>query len=289
MQFKVISFYKYIKVKGAEKLRLEVKRSCEKLGLMGRILVSQEGINGAVSGEAAKIETFKNAIRKNKIFSGLTFREQGYQNQTYHKLVVKTRDEIVRFGKKANLKRTGKHISPKNLKAWLDKKQDIILLDARNQYETKIGKFKGAITLPIENFRDFPKASKKLSKFRDKKIVMYCTGGVRCEKASAFLKQEGFKDVYQIQGGIINFVNQYPDTYFEGSCFVFDDRLVSRVSSNKTSKCEICGDECDEILNCFNLDCDKLFVSCKKCQKRMNKTCSEDCKNSKKRRKETNF
>ena len=289
MQFKVISFYKYTNIVRPEKLVEQLKEKCQELGLNGRILIAKEGINGAISGKTSNIEKFKKKVKQIRSFSNLTFREQDYPEQTYHKLVVKLRDEIVHFGKKVNLKKTGKHISPKNLKLWLDNKMDITVLDVRNQYETKVGKFKDALTLPIENFRDFPKASKKLTKFRDKKIVMYCTGGVRCEKASAFLKEKWFKDIYQLEGGIINFVNKYPDTYFEGSCFVFDDRLVSRVSSNKTSNCEICGNKSDEILNCFNLDCDKLFVSCKKCQGKMNSTCSDKCKKSAKRRKEAIF
>ncbi len=267
----------------------DLRSACERLGLGGRILIGKEGINGSVSGKTKTVEKFENIIKQNRSFSNITFREQDYPEQTYHKLVVKLRDEIVHFGKKVNLKDAGKHISPKNLKAWLDNGKDFVLLDARNQYETKVGKFKGARTLPIENFRDFPEASKKLEKLKNKKIVMYCTGGVRCEKASAFLKQEGFKDVYQIQGGIINFVNQYPDTYFEGSCFVFDDRLVSKVSKRPAGNCEICGNKSDEILNCFNLNCDKLFVSCKKCQRKMNSTCSDKCKKSTKRRKESSF
>lgn len=271
------SFYKYIKVKEPEKLMEQVRAICERLGLNGRILIGKEGINGVVSGKTQYVKTFEKIIKQNRKFSNLTFREQNFSKQTHHKLVVKVREEIVHFGEEIDLKKTGKHISPKNLKSWLDKRKDFVLLDARNQYETKVGKFKDALTLPIENFRDFPEASKSLSKLKNRKILMYCTGGVRCEKASAYLKEKGFKQVYQLEGGVINFVNQFPDTYFEGSCFVFDDRLVSSVSKNKTSKCDICGKLSDEIINCFNLDCDKLFISCKVCQEKMNKTCCEKC------------
>ena len=286
MGFKVISFYKYAKIKNPGKLRDSVRKACESLGLNGRVLIATEGINGAVSGEIKNIENFKKKIKQEKVFSNLTFREQSYPKQTYHKLIVKVRDEMVCFGKKVNLRNSAKHISPKKLKEWLDKGEDIILLDARNQYETKVGKFKNALTLPIENFRDFPLASRSLGKLKAKKIVMYCTGGVRCEKASALLKERGFKQVCQLEGGIINFVNKFPNTYFDGSCFVFDDRLVSNVSESKISKCEICGCPSDEIINCFNLDCDKLFISCKECQKRMEKSCSDKCKNWPRRREE---
>lgn len=261
-----------------------MKNLCESIGLKGRVLVANKGINGAVSGEIKGIEAFKKKIKQSRVFSNLTFREQAYPKQTYHKLVVKVREEVVSFGRKVDLKNTAKHISPKVLKTLLDNGKDVVLLDARNQYETKVGKFKGALTMSIENFRDFSQAAAGLGKLKTKKIVMYCTGGVRCEKASAFLKERGFGHVSQLEGGIINFVNKFPNTYFEGSCFVFDDRLVSSVSENKISRCEICGVGCDEIINCFNLECDKLFISCMECQKKMGKSCSDGCKNSIRRR-----
>ena len=285
MEFKVASFYKYIKVRNPERLMGEIRLLCERLGLKGRILIGNEGINGVVSGKIGAVEVFKKQIKQNKSFSDLTFREQAFPKQTYSKLVVRVRDEIVHFGKKVDLKKTGKHISPKTLKSWLDKNKNIVLIDARNQYETKVGKFKGALTLPMENFRDFPKASKKLGKIKDKNIVMYCTGGIRCEKASAFLKAKGVRHVYQLQGGIINFVNQFPDTYFEGSCFVFDDRLASKVSKKVFSKCDVCGSPSDDMINCVNLDCDKRFISCKECQGKMKKTCCKKCFASPRKRK----
>ena len=220
----VISFYKYIEIKQPDKLVETIRSYCTKNNILGRILVSNEGINGAICSVNEDIERFKIWIKKNALFSDLTFREQHLEHNSYHKLVVRLREEMVFFGKKVDLAMTGKHLPPKELKKMLDDGEEIILLDARNDYDHKVGKFKGAVTLPIHSFREFPESItriaqlNKVKKINEKKIVMYCTGGVRCEKASAYLKEKGFTNVYQIEGGIINYVNQFPDTYFEGSC-----------------------------------------------------------------------
>ncbi|MEK6939354.1 MAG: rhodanese-like domain-containing protein, partial [Nanoarchaeota archaeon] len=158
-------------------------------------------------------------------------------------------------------------------------------VDARNDYEFEVGRFKDALKLPIQNFREFPQqAIKELKQYQDKKIVLYCTGGIRCEKASAYLKEQGFPQVYQIEGGIINYVNQLPDTYWEGGLFVFDDRLVSDLGSPITF-CKMCEKDCEQYTNCHNLDCDRLFICCEDCQAKMNKTCSDECKNAPRQRK----
>lgn len=277
MKFKIATFYKYAQVESPDSLRDEIKTFCAENRISGRILIGKEGINGAISGEVAPIEKFKSWIKGKNTFSSLTFREQNNQSFAHQRLVVKVRDEIVNFGHRVDLKNSGEQISPKKLKGILDKKSNVILLDARNVYETKVGAFKGAIKLPLKSFREFPKAIKSIENLKRKKIIMYCTGGVRCEKASAFLKESGFKKVYQLEGGIINYTNQFPDTHFEGSCFVFDSRLVSSVSSKITSKCDVCGSACDTIINCNNDGCDRLFVSCRSCQKSMNRNCSAEC------------
>jgi len=294
---KVISFYKYIEIKNPEELMTYLRDKCNNLNILGRILIGKEGINGAVCGKVNNIEYFKNWISSdsllNGLFSNLTFREQEEKSQVYHKLVTRIKDEIVALGVNVDLNKKGGHISPEKLKELLDNKEDIVLLDARNKYEAEVGKFKNAIILPIDNFRELPKAIEKnieLNKIKEergknnKKIVMYCTGGVRCEKSSALLKEKGFKEVYQLEGGIINYVNQFPNTHYEGSCYVFDDRKVSDVSSTIISKCNICDEKTSSYINCHNLDCDKLFICCMGCQKKLNKCCSEECKSSDRQR-----
>lgn len=282
--YNVISLYKYAKIKNPEKSRDEFRIVCKKLRILGRILISEEGINAAVCGEEKQIETFKKFLLKR--FPKLTFREQKDSKNVYHKLVVRVRNEVVVFGEKVDLRKKGKLITPKNLKKQLDAKEKIILLDARNHYEYKVGKFDNAIDLGIRTFKDFPKKIKKIEPFKSKKIVMYCTGGIRCEKASAFLKQKGFKKVYHLKGGIINYLNEFSEgeNHFKGGCFVFDDRLVSK-TGKPLSACKVCKELTEEIINCNNLDCDKLFICCEKCQKKRRKYCSEKCKNSLRQRK----
>ncbi|MEK6900044.1 MAG: rhodanese-related sulfurtransferase [Nanoarchaeota archaeon] len=286
MVYKVISFYRYITVQNPEHLRDQLREYCQKHGLFGRILVGKEGINGAVSGNIDVIQQFKEYLHSFPFLNALTFREQDVSHNSFHKLVVKVRKEICAFGAEVDVdKSKGEHLKPETLKRWYEDKEDFVIVDARNDYEFKVGRFRNALNLNINNFREFPKASKQLNTVRNKKIVLYCTGGIRCEKASAYLKEQGFPEVYQIDGGIINYVNQLPNTYWEGGLFVFDDRLVSDVADPITG-CKFCGKESLQFLNCHNLDCDKLHIACEDCQQKMNKTCSQECKDAPKHRKE---
>ncbi len=287
MEYQTISFYQYVNLENPEQLRDQLREYCKEHAILGRILIGKEGLNGAVSGEKEQIEQFKQFLTQNPLFLKLTFREQETENNTYHKLVVKVRNEICAFAAEVDVaKNKGKHLPPKELKEWYEKNEDFVIVDARNEYEFEVGRFKNAVKLPIQNFREFPEAAKQLEAVKDKKIVLYCTGGIRCEKASAYLKEQGFPEVYQVEGGIINYVNQCPNTYWEGGLFVFDDRLVSEVGEPITF-CRHCEKDCEQYVNCHNLDCDRLFIICDTCQKEMNKTCSEDCKNAPRQRKIT--
>ncbi len=281
MSFKTITFYKFIKIEKPEELMIYIRGVCEALDLKGRILIGNEGINAGVSGEENNIEQFKNIIKKERKFQDLTFREQKTNSNSYHNLVVRVRNEIVVFGRKVDMKNKAQYVSPEKLKKWYDKNEDFIILDARNNYEAEIGKFKNAFVLPIESFKELPNSLNKIENLKDKKIVTYCTGGIRCEKATAYMKQVGFNNVFQLKGGIIEYVNEFPGQEFEGSLFVFDDRLVADTGSEKKlGKCKICNKPCNDYTDCYNLDCDKLFVCCDDCKIKMNNTCSEECKNS---------
>ena len=285
MSFATITFYKYTPIDTPENVRQYFRALCEHLGLTGRILIAAEGFNAAVSGKKENIEEFKKIITQQKIWGNLTFREQDVDTLAHHKLIVRVRKEIVYFGTTADLTKTGIHLSPLELQQWHENKKDFVLVDARNEYEHKVGKFKNAVTLPIDNFREFPQvAVQQLQSYRDKKIVLYCTGGIRCEKASAYLKEQGFTQVYQIDGGIINYVNQFPHSYWEGGLFVFDDRIVSDAGEPIT-ECAFCEAECAQYYNCHNLDCDTLFIACRECKEEMKTTCSEECKQAPRQRK----
>ena len=285
----VSSFYKYAKIETPLELRLQIFDLCNSLNLKGRILLGEEGINGSVYGKIEDVNNFESELRKNQLFYDIDFKEQGSEKKAFRKLFVRVRKEIVHSGLDVDLKNTAGFVTPKQLKEMLDNNEDVVLIDMRNDYEAKIGKFKGAVTLPLKNFRDMAFAIDKIRDLKNKKIVAYCTGGIRCEKASAFLKENGFENVMQLKGGILKFGEEYPDTYWEGKCFVFDDRLaidINKKNIEPLNVCEWCSKKCDDYMNCHNLECDRLFICCKECLGRHNKSCSEECLKSERRRKE---
>ncbi len=284
MNYSVISFYRYTDIKNPETLRDTLIKKCNQLNILGRILLGTEGINGAVSGEIEPINQFKQFLQEN--FPNLTFREQEAEHNTFHKLVCRTRKEICVFGEPVNLNNRGTHLPPKELKEWYEKNEDFIIVDARNDYEFDLGHFKDAKKLPLKTFSEFPETAKEeLAEHKNTKIVLYCTGGVRCEKASAYLKDNGFQQVYQVGGGIINYANEVGDDKWQGGLFVFDDRLVSELGEPITT-CVHCHKAEEQMYDCHHLGCDRLFVSCKDCAVKFKKTCSEECSNSPNRRKE---
>ncbi len=282
MVYRVISFYRYVVLDSPETLQENLAEKCKQLGILGRILVGGEGINGAVCGEDIHIREFQAFLEDH--FPALRYREQIVGVQAYHKLVVRVRKEIVVLGKDVSISGKAEHISPEQLKSWYDTKKDFVIIDARNEHEAAVGKFKDAVVLPIKTFKEFPEAIEKFEHLKNKEVVMYCTGGIRCEKASAYMKEKGFSSVYQLEGGIIHYVNQYPDTHYEGACFVFDDRLSS-YTEKPISVCVICSKPCADYTNCFNLDCDDLFVCCVSCRQKMHNTCSEECMQAPRQRK----
>jgi len=283
MDYSVITFYRYTKIEQPVELRETLLAICQELKILGRILIAEEGINGAVSGTTEAISMFKAKIEKNLGFNGLTYREQENDTIAYHKLVVRVRKEVCAFATAVNVGNAGVRVSPTKIKQWYDNKENFLIVDARNDYEYDVGHFHNAIKMPIKNFREFPQTLPLLRQHQDQKIVLYCTGGIRCEKASAYLKEQGFPEVYHLDGGVINYVNQFPNTYWEGGLFVFDDRLVSEVGKPITN-CIHCQTKTSQYINCHNLDCDKLIVSCEECQEKMEKTCSEKCRKAPRKR-----
>ncbi len=280
-KFSVISYYKYVNIKDPKKFQEKHLELCKSFGLKGRIYIGNEGINGTVSGIKEDIERYKRLLRSNKSFNDIEFKEQECNEHVFRKMFVRVRKEIVNFSEKVDFSKSGLKISPKKFKEMIENEKDFVILDVRNNYETKIGRFKGAITLDIENFRDFPKIVNKIKHLKHKKIITYCTGGVRCEKASAFLRENGFKEVYQLEGGILNYSKEVPNSYFNGRCFVFDERMSIPINTDEyyavISNCEICGISCDRIIDCCNNDCNRIFVCCEKCEKKMKSGCSEYC------------
>ncbi len=279
-EIKVLLFYKYVDVVDVEKFREEIIKICEDSNVRGRILVAKEGINGSVSGFEEETEKFKKLLSNDERFRDIVFKEDLGVAHPFNKLKVLIRNQLINLGIEFDWKEErGKRLSPKEFLDLYENKEEMIVLDARNDYEYKVGKFKDAIELGIKTFKEFPKAIEKLKGKENKKIVMYCTGGIRCEKASALLIKNGFIDVSQLDGGILNFGKEFPDSIWEGKCFVFDKRLLSKVNSGDelVGNCEICEEKCDLYRNCKNNSCDKFCIVCAECEKEFGGCCSKRC------------
>ena len=277
----ILLFYKFVEIKSPDRFVREHLQFCKKLGVLGKILVAKEGINGSISGTKSRVEKYKNNLKKDKRFSDIFFKEDVGTMHPFTRMAVRVKKEIIRMDKQVNLSKKGKYVNSEQFLELYDKKdKNLIILDARNDYESKVGKFKGAITPNIKTFREFPDYVKKnIKKLKGKKIVTYCTGGIRCEKASAYLVEQGCKEVYQLEGGILTFCKERPDTVWQGKCFVFDKRLVTPVNKKDETltDCEICSIKCDLYRNCKNNDCDRYVIMCLNCEKKMNGCCSGKC------------
>jgi UPF0176 protein len=289
-KYKVISFYKYVDVENPESLAKEHLDWCLANGIKGKVYLAKEGINGSVFGEDEVTDKYKSHLKSYKIFEDVWFKETPTYQVAFNKMHVRVKNEIVNSGlNETSLEYTAPKLTPEQLLKFYEDKKDFVIVDARNWYESKIGKFKNAITPQITHFREWPKVVESLSEYKDKTIVTYCTGGIRCEKASAYMREQGFKDVYQIDGGILNYIQQFPDTYWEGGMFVFDDRRVFEPNTKEelkyTSNCHFCDKPTSYHINCHNIDCDKIIVCCHDCKIENEYCCSNECRASKNKRK----
>ncbi len=283
--FRVLLFYKYVYVEDPGQFVSEHLEWCSNHDIKGRVFVAGEGINGTVSGEAANIEEYKNNLRSYSYFKDIIFKEDYSEEHAFFKMHVREKKEIVNSSLGGtSLKNGGKRLTPEKLLEFYENGKDFIIVDARNIYESEIGRFKGAVTPHLRNFRDWPKAVESLAANKDKTIVTYCTGGIRCEKASAYMVEQGFKDVYQLDGGIVTFAKKFPDTYWEGGVFVFDERRVvepnTRPELKHGSKCYYCGKPTSYYINCHNQNCDKIIVTCHECKVKNDYCCSDECRRS---------
>lgn len=281
MNFIVILYYNFSKVDDAEEFRKQQRSLCETLNLKGRIYVSEEGINGTLSGEESAILDYQKNLCSIPGFENTEFKTDSCDRIPFAKLIVKIRKEIVALhvGEKLDPSQGGRHLQPHEWRSVLESGHDYILIDVRNNYEHKIGHFEGAIKPDVENFFDFPSWVESQSFDKNKKVLMYCTGGIRCEKFSVLMKKKGFKDVNQLHGGILNYAKQEGGAHFRGKCFVFDDRLVVPVSDDlePISSCEITGEKADMYLNCANVECNKLFICSENGARKYQGCCSGDC------------
>jgi UPF0176 protein len=293
LKYQILLFYCYTKINNPEKFREKHHFFCIENNIRGRIIISSEGINGTVSGKIEDCEKYMNNFKKNKLFKDLEFKIDNYNSNAFQKLHVRLKNEIVNSGiKNVDVtKEKGKYIEPSEFKEILiNEPKDTIILDVRSNYEHEIGKFKNAITLDLENFRFFSDKIVEIEKAIDKskKVITYCTGGIKCEKASSFLIKNGFKNVYQLHGGIIKYGIEEGGENFHGKCYVFDNRIVkdiNKINPTVISKCLVTGEKTDRMVNCANAECNKHFPLSKKGAKKFKGCCSKECMLSPKIRK----
>lgn len=281
-----ISFYQYANIGNPQVFRDRLFLNWNVLDVLGRIYVAQEGINAQLSLPADNFMRFKEHLDSIDFLEGVRLniaREQ--DNKSFLKLKIKVRNKIVADGlDDASFDATdiGVHLNADRFNKIIDQ-SDTVLVDMRNHYETEIGHFKNAITPDVDTFREsLPIIEDDLKAHKeDKNLVMYCTGGIRCEKASAYFKHKGFKNVYQLEGGIIEYARQVEseglENKFRGKNFVFDERRGERISDEVISNCHQCGAPCDTHSNCANVACNLLFIQCESCKKKTNNCCSSEC------------
>lgn len=283
-KYNTLLYYCYSTIADAEQFAADHLKFCKSLGLTGRIIVADEGLNGTVSGTAEACQAYMDAIYADGRFNSTEFKIDEVDEPSFVKMHVRYKSEIVHSGLRDPhiinpQKQTGKHLEPKEFMEMKDR-DDVVILDVRSNYEHSLGKFKNAVTLDIENFRDFPAMINQLAQYKDKKILTYCTGGIKCEKASALLLHEGFTDVYQLHGGIIKYGKEAGGKDFEGKCYVFDNRLsvdVNSVNPTVISQCLNCGAITDKMINCANPECNEHFTQCEECGWKMDGCCSDVC------------
>lgn len=233
-----IAGYRFVSITDRVKLRQKLKEQCTKLNLKGSILLGEEGINFFLAGEKNSVDKFINYIEKDERFKEINIKFSYSNSQPFTRMLVRLKNEIIAMKKPeiAPEKFTGKRISPTELKKWYDEKREFIILDARNDYEIRIGLFENSTTLPISNFSEFPDAIKSLpEKMKSLPVVTYCTGGIRCEKASPYMLNEGFQEVYQLDGGVLKYFEECGGKYWNGDCFVFDKRVALNPDLEETN------------------------------------------------------
>ncbi|PWK12842.1 rhodanese-related sulfurtransferase [Tumebacillus permanentifrigoris] len=287
MKYRILLYYKYTTIENPEEFAARHLEFCNSIGIKGRILVAAEGINGTVSGTVEQTDAYMEHMHADPQFADLWFKIDDAPKHAFRKMKVKARQEIVNWSMSAEddvdpNDMTGKYLTPKE---WheLMQREDVIIIDGRNDYEYDIGHFKGAIRPEVETTREFPQwIRENLSEFKDKKVMTYCTGGIRCEKLSGFLVKEGFQDVSQLHGGIVSY-GKDPEVKgegWEGKCYVFDERIavpINQVEDKVIATCYHCGKPHDRYVNCANPFCHKMHVCCEECEPAHLRSCSKEC------------
>lgn len=279
-----LSFYRYVHLENPQSIRDELYEAWDRMEVLGRTYVAKEGVNAQISLPSERLEEFQTHIEALGWLPNLRLNVAVQQGKSFFKLIVRVREKIVADGLQDgafDVTDCGKHLKASEFNELTDR-EDTVLIDMRNSYESEVGHFEGAFCPDVNTFREEIDMVEDM--FQDQKetnIVMYCTGGIRCEKASAYFKHVGFENVYQLEGGIIEYARQVQqnglENKFKGKNFVFDQRRGERISDEIIAQCHQCGSPCDTHTNCANEACHLLFIQCEKCQDEMDNCCSETC------------
>jgi UPF0176 protein len=291
-----ISFYHYFPVKDPQQFRDEMYAALNALKVFGRIYIAREGINAQVSVPDNKLEEFKNYIDSMEALKGIRLNiavddkapnDPAAKGKSFWVLKIKVREKIVADGitdPAFSMEKKGKYVDAFKMNELLED-ENTIVIDMRNHYEYEVGHFVKAVEIPSDTFREqLPMAVEMMQPHKDKNIIMYCTGGIRCEKASAYMLHNGFNNVFHLEGGIINYASQAKneglESRFIGKNFVFDDRLGERITEDVIAKCHQCGKPADTHTNCKNDGCHLLFIQCDDCSKKYDGCCSAACQST---------
>lgn len=294
---KTVSFYRYIRIPDPQLFRDDLYLALYGLGCFGRIYVALEGINAQMSIPEHHVDDFLRFLESRMELKQMPLKWAVEDDgKSFLKLKIKVRKKIVADGLEDDVfdvSDVGKHLSPVEFHE-LSAREDVIVVDMRNNYESEVGHFKNAIRPDVFTFRDeVEMVVEQLHDQKGKKILLYCTGGVRCEKASAWMRHHGFTDVNQLHGGVIAYAQTVKqlglESRFIGKNFVFDERMGERITSDIIGKCHTCGSPCDDHINCAWNACHQLFIQCDACQAQMNSCCSEECRHELEMHPENNF
>ncbi len=280
-----ISFYRYFKIAEPDVFRDNIYREMSALGVLGRIYVAGEGINAQISVPTANFQSFKEYLYSIRPLDGVRLNiAVDDDGKSFYVLDIKVRPRIVADGitdPDFDMARKGKYVDAEQFNKLTDD-PDTVVIDMRNHYEFEVGHFENALEVPSDTFREqLPMAVQMMEKDKDRNIIMYCTGGIRCEKASAYMLHRGFRNVFHLEGGIINYANQVREkglpNKFHGKNFVFDQRLGERITDEIIAQCHQCGKPADTHVNCVNDACHLLFIQCDECREKYEGCCSQEC------------
>lgn len=285
----ILLYYKYVKIDDPVEVMNAQREICEKLNLKCRIIIAKEGINGTLEGEKENTEKYIEYMESQELFKGIHYKKSPGTGDAFPRISIKVRSEIV----SAKLgdedidpnQITGKHLTAEELHEWYQNGEEFYIVDMRNDYEHKVGYFENSILAPLSNFRELPKVLETIAHLKDKKILTVCTGGVRCEKASGYLVKHGFKNVYQLFGGIQTYMEKYPNENFLGKLYVFDGRTVVGFNTDSAEhvivgKCDKCGETSDNYVDCNYIHCKghRHFICCENCYSADGQPyCSDEC------------